>query len=118
MERIILKGLGCEILRYYSIYDYVKLYFIDFKVCNKDSYSKEFIDHTHENLNLFEKLEAKTSEIAIHSHFCFKSYSLPIYSKGLGVLVYSYELIKQNCSDCCKSQLEFIQEWVRKFFYF
>ncbi len=108
--------MGCECLRYYSIYDYVKLYFIDFKVCNKEPYTKEFTEHLHENTNLFEKLEAKTSEIAIHSHFCFKSYYLPIYSKGLGILVYSYELIKQNCLECCKSQLEFIQEWVRLLF--
>lgn len=111
--------IGFDSLIYYSIYDYIKLYFIDFKVCNKDSYdsifncgkdSHLFIDFSKESNMLF-KLEEKAIEIALFSSNIIELNQFKLYEKGLAILIYSFDVIKQNFK-FSSNQSDFISEWV------
>lgn len=115
--------LGFESMIYYSIYDYIKLYFIDFKVCNKENYEEIFGKEEDKNLfsnyrsNLFTKLEQKSIEIAIHSSKIFLMNSYYLYCKGLAVVIYSFDILRQTYSFDSK-QVQFVDEWVSKYFIF
>ena len=117
-----METIGFHSLIYYSLADYVKLYFIDFKVCNSDYYneifnstseikdeSAIFISNKEKN-NLFEDLE-KNSLFFIT--LCSEIFSLnyyPLYYKGLAVMYYCIQTLISHYQ-YSESQTKFIEEW-------
>lgn len=119
IESAVISLLGFDSMIYYSIYDYIKLYFIDFKVCNKESYEQIFGNEEESNSNmltnfrnnLFSKLEQKAVEISIHSTKIFLLNSFSLFSKGLAVVIYSFDLLRQSYK-FDEKQISFVEEWV------
>ena len=94
------------------------MYFIDFKVCNKESYEKIFLLHKEEECfidtkkNLLYKLESKSLELALCTTNIFKLNCFKLYNKGLGILIYALDVLKSN-SNYDQNQVEFVEEWIK-----
>lgn len=112
MEKRILSTVGFEALIYDSLYQSLKLYFIDFEVSNK---CKLEDIHNFEGLNSF---IGQLKELSITMSFCLlwviEANFCNSHEKAIAVIYYSFELLCKDetmkASDAAKN---LIYDWVR-----